>query len=432
MAVPEPVIPLREFVVSWLRVGLLSFGGPAGQIALMHRIVLDEKRWIDERSYLAALNLCMVLPGPEAQQLATWCGWRLRGALGGVIAGGLFVLPGALLMMLLAALYALYGKTTLGEGLFFGIKAVVAAIVLQALHKLAKRALKRRLDWVLAAAGFAALFFFNLPFPLVVLAAGLIGASVAQGAGPAPGGPMPATVPLSRSLRVLLGLAGLWLAPVVGAALVLGPDHVLTQAGAFFARMAVVTFGGAYAVLGYVAQQAVETYHWLTPAEMLDGLGLAETTPGPLVLVLQFVGFLAGARAFDGVPPMIGGALVALMTLWCTFVPSFMWIFALAPQLDRLTRQPRLQGALAGVTAAVVGVVLNLSVWFALHVLFRHVETVSAGPFRLAVPEWTSLDMAAALMMLAAALALLRFKAGMLVTLGAGAAVGLGLRVLAG
>lgn len=429
---PEPVIPLREFVVTWLRVGLLSFGGPAGQIALMHRIVLDEKRWIDERSYLAALNLCMVLPGPEAQQLATWCGWRLRGALGGVIAGGLFVLPGALLMMLLAALYVLYGKTTLGEGLFFGIKAVVAAIVLQALHKLAKRALKRRLDWALAAAGFVALFFFNLPFPLVVLAAGLIGASVLRGVTHAPDSPMSATVPLHRSLRVLLGLAGLWLAPVVGAALVLGPDHVLTQAGAFFARMAVVTFGGAYAVLGYVAQQAVETYHWLTPAEMLDGLGLAETTPGPLVLVLQFVGFLAGAREFAGVPPMVGGALVAMMTLWCTFVPSFMWIFALAPQLDRMTRLPRLQGALAGVTAAVVGVVLNLSVWFALHVLFARVETLAVSPLRLTLPDWTSLDTAAALLMAAAALALLRFKAGMLATLGTGAVVGLGLRVLAG
>lgn len=417
-------------MLTWLRVGVLGFGGPAGQIALMHRIVLDEKRWIDERAYLAALNLCMVLPGPEAQQLATWCGWRLRGTVGGVIAGSLFVLPGAILMMLLAGLYVLYGNTTIGEGLFFGIKAVVVAIVLQALHKLSKRALKHRQDWALAAAGFLALFCFDVPYPYVVLAAGLLGAILARGTAPDVASIPPAPTSLGRGLVVLLGWAGLWLAPVVVAALLLGPDHVLVQAGAFFARMAVVTFGGAYAVLGYVAQQAVETYQWLSPAEMLDGLGLAETTPGPLVLVLQFVGFLAGAREFSGLSPLVGGVLVAMMTLWCTFVPSFMWIFALAPQLDRLTSMPRLQGALAGVTAAVVGVVLNLSLWFALHVLFPRVETVSAGPLRLAVPEWASLDMTAALMMLAAALALLRFKAGMLVTLGAGALAGIGLHLL--
>lgn len=427
---PPAAIPLREFVITWLRVGLLSFGGPAGQIALMHRIILDEKRWVDERAYLAALNLCMVLPGPEAQQLATWCGWRLRGTSGGLIAGGLFVLPGALLMLLLAALYVHFGRTSLGEGLFYGIKAVVVAIVLQALHRLARRALKRRLDWALALAGFLALFVFNLPFPLVVLAAGLLGAAAAQGS--LPDSPAQGPVALRRSLLVLLGWAALWLAPVGGAALLLGPDHVLTQAGAFFARMAVVTFGGAYAVLGYVAQRAVETYGWLSPQEMLDGLGLAETTPGPLVLVLQFVGFLAGAREFPGVPPVVGGALVALMTLWCTFVPSFMWIFALAPQLDRLMRLPRLQGALAGVTAAVVGVVLNLSVWFALHVLFARVGAVQVGPIRLTVPDWASLDGTAALLMLAAAVALLRFRVGMLATLGVGALAGLGLRLLAG
>lgn len=417
-------------MLTWLRVGVLGFGGPAGQIALMHRIVLDEKRWIDERAYLAALNLCMVLPGPEAQQLATWCGWRLRGTVGGVIAGSLFVLPGAILMLLLAGLYVLYGNTTIGEGLFFGIKAVVVAIVLQALHKLARRALKHRPDWALATAGFLALFCFDVPFPYVVLAAGLTGALlVRRDRTPVdPSAQEPTS--LRRGLVVLLGWAGLWLAPVVLAALLLGPDHVLVQAGAFFARMAVVTFGGAYAVLGYVALQAVETYQWLSPAEMLDGLGLAETTPGPLVLVLQFVGFLAGAREFSGLSPLVGGVLVAMMTLWCTFVPSFMWIFALAPQLDRLTRMPRLQGALAGVTAAVVGVVLNLSLWFALHVLFQRVETLSVGPLRLAVPEWASLDMTAALMMLAAALALLRFKAGMLVTLGAGALAGIALRLL--
>lgn len=422
---------LAAFAAAWLRIGLLGFGGPAGQIALMHRVVVEEQRWLDDKRYLAALNFCMLLPGPEAQQLATYCGWVRHGILGGLIAGGLFVLPGALVMLVLATLYVVHGDTPLVAALFYGIKAVVLAVVVEALLRVARRALTHRRHWLLAGLAFLALFLFALPFPLVIIGAGLIGwvstRAATANAGDAESGP---AADRRRTFVPPLLCAAAWGTPVLLAALLLGPDHVLTEIGLFFSRMAVVTFGGAYAVLAYVAQAAVADYHWLTAAEMLDGLGLAETTPGPLVLVLQFVGFVAAWREAAPFTPWVAGLLGAVMTLWVTFAPSFLWIFAAAPHLERLHRMPRLQGALAGITAAVVGVILNLSLWFALHLLFADVGTWHAGPFQMAAPALTSFDPKAAGLAVLAGLALLRWRVGLLPTLAGGATAGLALHLL--
>jgi chromate transporter len=386
-----------EAVRIWLKIGCLSFGGPAGQIALMHRIVVDEKKWIDEPRFLHALNFCMLLPGPEAQQLATYIGWLLHGVRGGFAAGILFVLPGAFVMLGLSLLYALGRGIPLVDGALFGIKAAVLVIVVEALIRIGRRALKSWLLMGLSAAAFIGIFFFALPFPLIVAGAALIGYLVAQ---MAPQQLRVATnierapkAPSGRwrqaAIATAIGLMAWW-APVALAALALGPDHVLVAIGTFFSKLAVVSFGGAYALLAYMAQQVVETYGWMTAAEMVDGLGLAETTPGPLILVTQFVGFLAAYRDAAPFAPVTAGILGAAMTTWVTFTASMLWIFAGAPFIEELRGNRRLAGALAAITAAVVGVILNLSVWFALHVLFGRVEEMRIGPLR-----WYAFDPAA-------------------------------------
>lgn len=394
----------------WLRIGCLSFGGPAGQIALMHREIVEERRWLPEHEFLNALNFCMLLPGPEAMQLATFAGWRLHGTAGGLAAGLLFVLPGALVVLALTLAYLAFGAIPLVEAAFVGIKAAVLVIVLEALLKISRRALHRLDHWLIAGAAFLAIFFFAVPFPLIVLAAALVGMLSARGgAGPVDLA-LPEDVPLARTLRTAAIWLGLWLGPLAGLA-GLGSDHVLTTIGVFFSKLAVVTFGGAYAVLAYMGQAAVETHGWLAPGEMLDGLGLAETTPGPLILVTQFVGFLAAAREAGDAAPWAMGLAGAGVTLWVTFTPCFLWIFTFAPYVAGLARSPRLRAALQGITAAVVGVILNLSLWFALHVFFPGLEERHLGPLRY----WASPgppDILALVLALVAALALFRFHQG--------------------
>ena len=402
----------------WAKIGVTSFGGPAGQIALMHRILVDEKNWLDERTYLLALNFCTLLPGPEAMQLATYSGWRLHGVRGGLAAGLLFVLPGAALILVLSALYAHFGSVPFVTALFTGIKAAVLAIVVEALLKISKKSLRDATEWAIAVAAFVAIFFFKVPFPLIVLAAGLAGYVRGLNAPAAVEAIAPAEpVPLMATLRTVALWLAIWILPLAAIALVFGADHVLAKLAWFFSKLAVVTFGGAYAVLAYVAQDAVQTYRWLKPGEMLDGLGLAETTPGPLILVTEFVGFLAAYRQGGG-SSLLMGILGAAVTLWATFAPCFLYIFAGAPYVEWLKSAPRLKSALSGITAAVVGVILNLSVWFALHVVFRTVNETTAGPLHLAVPELTSIDWTAAGLALLAAILLFRLHAGIMTTLG--------------
>lgn len=421
----------------WLKIGLLSFGGPAGQIATMHRILVDEKKWIGEARFLHALNFCMLLPGPEAQQLATYVGWLLHGVRGGLVAGTLFVLPGFLVMMTLATLYAGFHQVPLVAALFYGLKPAVLAVVVEAVLRIGRRALKHRQMVWLAAAAFAAIFLADIPFPLIVLSAGALGFVLGRrghpafSAAPAHGGGGGAAdrvlesrgAPSARrSLLTALVCLVLWLLPV-GLFLAWGQGS-FGAIGVFFSKMAVVTFGGAYAVLAYVAQQAVEVHGWLAPGEMLDGLGLAETTPGPLILVNQFVGYLAGYRDPGGLAPWMGGVLGATLTVWVTFVPCFLWIFAGAPYVEAVRGNRALAGALAAITAAVVGVILNLAVWFALHVLFAKVEGV--------LPDPRSLDPVALVLAAAAMIAMFRFKLGMLPTLAGAALAGLAWRLAVG
>ncbi|WP_309753009.1 chromate efflux transporter [Novosphingobium sp.] len=405
-----------ELVRLSARIGCLSFGGPAGQIALMHREIVEERGWVGEDEYLHALNLCHLLPGPEAQQLAIWIGWKLHGLKGGLAAGLLFVIPGALVFLALSVLYGFAAHLEWFAALFLGIKAAVLAVVVQALLRVAGRALNTNFKRGIAAAAFIALFALSAPFPLVLLLAGVLGAvATALRPGwlalkPVSEAPVSAQRPWRQSLAAIAGFGALWAAPMVLVALTLGQHHVLWQIGVFFSKLAVVTFGGAYAVLAYMAQQAVGNYHWLSAGEMADGLGLAETTPGPLIMVTQFVGYLAAFRAPAPFSPLAAGLLGAALTTWVTFAPCFLWIFALAPWMERLERAPRLKGALAAITAAVVGVIANLSLWFALHVLFKAGQPVSFGPLRFEAPLLASLDWRAAL--LAALSALLIFKAG--------------------
>jgi chromate transporter len=428
MTAPETSPPpsFKEALAVWGKIGVVSFGGPAGQIALMHRVLVDERRWIAPTPFLHALNFCMLLPGPEAMQLATYVGWRLHGTAGGLAAGLLFVLPGAFVVLALSIAYALYGQVPLVEAAFLGVKAAVLVIVVEALIRVARRALRGPYDVAIAAAAFAAIFFFAVPFPLIIAAAALLGFLHALGAPR----PLPATlpdhapVPLSRTIKTAALWLVIWIAPLVVLAALLGRGHVTTEIALFFSKLAVVTFGGAYSVLAYMAQQAVETYGWLTPGEMLDGLGLAETTPGPLILVTEFVGFLADYR-HGGEPKLAYGLLGAAVTLWATFAPCFLWIFTGAPYVERLSSNPRLAGALAGVTAAVVGVILNLSVWFALHVLFGKVTATSYGPVQLWTPELASLNLPALVLALLAAVLLFGTRLGILGTLGATAAAAL-------
>lgn len=422
----------------WLQVAAQSFGGPAGQIAVMHRLLVEEKRWISEERFLHALNYCMLLPGPEAQQLATYIGWLLHGTRGGLIAGSLFVLPGFLAIGVLSIIYAEFQETTAVQALFFGLKAAVLVIVLEAVQRIGKRALKHPVMWLVAALAFMALFFFGVPFPLVILVAGLVGyfgsrirpKVFAAGAGHASkGGPeveeaviTAATAPhispsWGRFWRVgLTGLA-LWLGPLVLVGALLGFDSVFWQQAKFFSQMAVVTFGGAYAVLTYVAQQAVEHFGWLRPGEMLNGLGMAETTPGPLIQVVQYVGFLGAYRDPAPFAPLWAGLFASLVVTWATYAPCFLWIFLGAPYIERLRDNRALSGALGTITAAVVGVILNLSIWFALHTLFARVDVRQVGPLKLNLPDWSTLDVASLVLALLAGVALLRFKLSTFVVL---------------
>ena len=423
----------------WLRIGCLSFGGPAGQIALMHREVVDERRWVSDTRFLHALNFCTLLPGPEAMQLATYLGWLMHGVRGGVAAGLLFILPGALVMLVLSLIYALLGNVPVVAAVFLGLKSAVLVLVVEALLRVAKRALYGPVAWATAGGAFLALAAFGLPFPVVVLAAGLLGFALPgqfKPAGHGKAGQVSDSL-LDRVLRDNPGhIAGLTAAArragLIALALWVWPVALLAPAGGvyfdvgwFFSKMSVVTFGGAYAVLAYVAQEAVEHYRWLSAPEMLAGLGLAETTPGPLILVLQFVGFLAGYREGGGV---LGGVAASILTLWVTFLPCFAWIFLGAPYVERLHDAARLKGALAGVTAAVVGVIANLALWFGLRVIFRDVQVSSFGPIRLELPVAASLDPAALALAVFAAVLLFAMKQGLVRSLGFTALAGLVLK----
>jgi len=405
------VIPFAEALRFWLKLGFISFGGPAGQIAIMHRVIVDEKKWIDEQRFLHALNFCVLLPGPEAQKLATYAGWLLHGTRGGLAAGVLFILPGALVMLGLSLLYALGRGIPAVEGALFGIKAAVLVIVVEALIRIGKRALKTRFLVGVAAAAFVGIFFLAIPFPLIVVGAALAGFYVTRGA------PVPAAQPVPGRWRhaatsLAVGIA-LWWAPVLGVMLLFGPSHVLADIGLFFSKLAVVSFGGAYALLAYMAQQAVETYHCMSAPEMVDGLGLAETTPGPLILVTQFVGFLAAYRDAAPFSPIVAGVIGSALTTWVTFVPPMTLIFALAPFVEQLRSNQRLSGALAGITAAVVGVILNLTVWFALHVLFGTVTEERYGPFRWYAFDPFALDLKVSVLALLAAVLAFVFHRGL-------------------
>ncbi|MGV0877815.1 chromate efflux transporter [Martelella sp. FLE1502] len=427
-----------ELVSVFARIGLLSFGGPAGQIALMHRIIVDEKRWLPPERYLHALNYCMLLPGPEAQQLATYVGWMLHGVRGGIAAGLLFVLPGFLLIVALAALYATLGDAGWLEAIFMGLKAAVLAIVVQALWRMAGRSLKGPVSVGLAIAAFLALFVFGVAFPVVVLAAGLVGYVFMRRPVSTEADNPPRQDWRRRGVSTVVTLliwTLIWLLPLFALA-PFGGFQTLTDIFGFFVKIALFSFGGAYAVLTYVAQEAVATYHWLTPAEMMDGLALAETTPGPLVLVLCFVGFLAahGAPTFAG--PLVSGILGAALTAWAIFVPSFLFIFAGAPYVEDLRRNAALSGALAGIGAAIVGVIANLSLWFALNVLFSSVDRIalfSLPPFMRASliwPDGTSLDPASLAISVAGIVALLKFRVGILPLLAGAALAGLAIGTL--
>ena len=433
----------------WLRVALLSFGGPAGQIAVMHRILVEEKNWISESRFLHALNYCMLLPGPEAQQLATYIGWLLHRTAGGIMAGGLFILPGVIAIMALSYVYAAFGNVGVVAALFFGLKAAVLAIVIEAVVRVGKRALRNRIMIGLAALAFIAIFFFNVPFPVIIIAAGVIGyvgagsgrpefAAVAHGGGinvAAIDGMLGDERPdhvrpnLPRAVKVSVVWLLLWLVPVGALLIALGGANVFSQIALFFSKMALVTFGGAYAVLAYVAQQAVEHYHWVRPREMLDGLGMAETTPGPLIMVLQFVGFMAAYRDPGTLAPMLAGTLGGLLATWVTFTPCFLWIFLGAPFIETLRGNKGLVGALSAITAAVVGVILNLSIWFALHTVFRETSPVRSFGLSFDRPVLSSVDFPALALAIAAATAIFRFNMGMLTVLAGACAAGVGLRL---
>lgn len=438
---PAALPSLHEAVGVWLRIGCLSFGGPAGQIALLHREVVDNRNWVSDRRFLQALNFCTLLPGPEAQQLAIYLGWLLHGAAGGFAAGLLFILPGALVMLALSVVYATLGTVPLVAALFFGLKSAVLVLVIEALLRIGRRALKGPQAWAVAAGAFITLFFFSAPFPAVILIAGCVGYTMPRyflgtGHGKATDG-LPAlldaviegdpgrAVRMARSARNA-GAASLavWLLPVT---ILLANGGIYADIAWFFSKMAVVTFGGAYAVLAYVAQEAVGKYHWLSAPEMMAGLGLAETTPGPLILVLQFVGFLAGYRAPGPLTGMAGGITASILTLWVTFAPCFAFVFLGAPLIERLQNNRALSSALAAITAGVVGVVANLAVWFALHTLFHQTAPVQVAFMSFNLPVPVSLDPWALLLSIVAAFALLRLKLGVIRTLVICSAASIGL-----
>jgi chromate transporter len=427
-----------EMVRVFARIGCLSFGGPAGQIALMHREIVEQRGWVDDAQYLSALNFCHLLPGPEAQQLATWIGWRLHGVRGGLVAGLLFVVPGALVILALSVLYAAAAQLDWFAAVFLGIKAAVLAIVLQALMRIAGRALNTRFKLVLAATAFAALFLFALPFPVIVVGAAAIGWFAGRvypdwlALPPVKPAAQMTAAPWRETLRTIAIWLPIWALPLAVIYASLGPKHVLWDIGIFFSQLAVVTFGGAYAVLAYMAQEAVQGFGWLSAGEMADGLGLAETTPGPLILVTQFVGYLAAFRNPDPFASIVAGMLGAGLTIWVTFVPCFLWIFAAGPWMERLQHAPRLRSSLAALTAAIVGVIANLATWFSLHLLFGTMDQTSVGPLRLYLPDWASLNMNAAILAAGSALLLFRFKWPVPAVLAAAGAGGLALSRVAG
>ncbi len=426
-----PAVPFRELFAVFGRIGLLSFGGPAGQIALMHTVLVEERKWLDEKRFLHALNFCMLLPGPEAMQLATYAGWLKRGVWGGILAGMLFVLPGFAVLLALSIVYASFGNIPAIEGLLFGLKAAVLAIVFQALVRVAKRALKGRESVAIAIAAFVSLAALRLPFPLVIAMAGLVGWALSRGNGQAEEvetDPRQKRKPFGHVAGVLAWAIALWLAPL--AALTVADAGVFAELALYFSKAAIVTFGGAYAVLAYVGQQAVEVHGWLSPGEMLTGLGLAETTPGPLILVLVFVGFLGAFRDAGGFEPVLAGALGAFVTAWFTFVPCFIWVFLGAPFMERLRGNRALSGALAAITAAVVGVIANLSLWFAMHVLFGEVAFAQLGPVGIDVPVPASFDWRAGLIAIIAGLAVWR-GIGLAIVIPAAALAGLALTQMA-
>jgi chromate transporter len=436
-------IGLKEATAVWAYIGINSFGGPAGQIAVMHRELVERRRWVSERRFLHALNYCMILPGPEAQQLATYIGWLMHGTTGGAIAGVLFVLPGFLAMLVLAATYALFGTVTWIGGLLFGLQAAVVAIVIEAVVRVGRRTLRTTALRLLAAASFLAIFLLHVPFPIIVIGAGLIGwitghrrpdwfplgSHDSTGQSETPGALLSDDDHVDRAtaqgaFRAAMVCAVLWLLPVVVLVLVLGTGNIFTQESLLFSKSAVVTFGGAYAVLGYIAQQAVVRYGWISPQEMIVGLGLAETTPGPLIMVVQFVGFVAAYHQPGSMPPLVAGTLGAIVTVWVTFVPCFLFIFLGAPYVERLRDNQTIKHALTAVTAAIAGVVLNLAVWFALHTAFGTVSDHDYGPIRLPVPDWSTVKPVSIAISGIAALLVLRYKAGTLRVLAFSAAIG--------
>lgn len=430
-AAAGPVVSRADALRVWVRIASQSFGGPAGQIAVVHRIVVDEKRWLGEEQFVHALSYCMLLPGPEAQQLVTYVGWRLHGVRGGLVAGLLFILPGFVSILALSLLYAGYHEAGLVDAIFYGVKPAVVVVVVEAILRLRNRALHGRLSVTLALGAFVAIFAFAIPFPIIILAAAIIGAlAMRDDAAPT----SVARAAVAPSSLATLQTAALWLAvwlvPLLLIRITLGADHVLTREGVFFSQTAAVTFGGAYSVLTFVAQRAVETFHWLTPKEMLDGLGMAETTPGPLIQVVQFVGFMGAWRNAGAMSPPLAGVLGSIVTTWATFAPCFLFIFVGAPYVEYVRQNRRLSAALRGITAAVVGVVANLALWFSLHTLFGALRTMKIGTASLLVPVADSLDWRAASITLVAALAMFRWKLGMLPTLLGAAIAGVLLRGL--
>ncbi len=433
----------KEAFQVWLKVALYSFGGPAGQIAVMHKYIVEEKKWLGENRFLHALNYCMLLPGPEAQQLATYIGWLMHKTRGGLMAGGLFVLPGFISILILSILYALWKDLTFVQGIFYGIKPAVLAVVVGAVIKIGKRALKNEVMVGIAVLAFIAIFFFKISFPYIVIAAGLLGYIggriweekfyVIKGHADKTGseeGLIDSSIQsekpnLSKIIRVALFWLALWLLPVAGLVMWLGTENVFTKEALFFSQSAIVTFGGAYSVLAYISQKAVETYGWLQPGEMLDGLGMAETTPGPLIQVVQFVGFMGAFRNAGTLDPILAGVLASVLVTWVTYLPSFLFIFTGAPYIEYLRGNKSLSTALSGITAAVVGVILNLGIWFSLHTLFGKVDEVLAGPLHLPLPVWNTVDWGAVFITVAALFFSFRLKWDMLRTIGVCIVLGL-------
>lgn len=433
----------------WLKISLLSFGGPAGQISIMHKFLVEQKQWISDKRFLHALNYCMLLPGPEAQQLATYIGWLLHRTFGGLIAGLLFIIPGVIIILILSILYAEFQELKLINALFFGLKAAVLAVVIEAIIKIGKRALKSKAMYAIAFGTFIGIFFLSIPFPILIIIAAIIGVieeiikrksdfnvnNISEQMVPdkntaiidikLDNNVFAHTEPSFRqSVKVAIIWLIIWLGPIFVMILTLGTTNVFVQEGLFFSKIAVVTFGGAYAVLAYVAQQAVYNYQWLSPGEMLNGLGMAETTPGPLIMIVQFVGFMGAYRNPGQLDPITAGILGSMITTWVTFAPCFLWIFLGGPYIEKLRNNKVLASALSAITAAVVGVILNLAVWFSLHVIFKSVNEVFIGFIHVWVPVWDTIEYASIAIAIGALISSLLLKIGMIPTLLISAIIG--------